>query len=48
VGLKEDAKFARFITMGALGAKLVADDLAERGHRIVELERYAMANKIRS
>src|SRR5258706_5448917 len=32
--------------MGALGAKRVADDLAKRGHRIVELERYAMANKI--
>lgn len=46
MGLKEDAKFARFITMGALGAKRVADDLNERGHRIIELERYAMANKI--
>jgi hypothetical protein len=46
VGLKEDAKFARFVTMGALGAKRVADDLNERGHRVIELERYAMANKI--
>jgi hypothetical protein len=46
VGLKEDGKFARFITMGALGAARVADDLTDRGHRIVELERYAMANKI--
>ncbi|MEU4339496.1 hypothetical protein AB0F59_33465 [Micromonospora lupini] len=46
MGLKEDAKFARYITMGALGARRVADDLTERGHRIIELERYAMANKI--
>jgi hypothetical protein len=46
MGLKEDAKFARFITMGALGAQRVAEDLERRGHRIVELERYAMANKI--
>ncbi|MER7006657.1 hypothetical protein ABT297_26940 [Dactylosporangium sp. NPDC000555] len=46
MGLKEDSKFARFITMGALGAKRVADDLTRRGHHIIELERYAMANKI--
>ena len=46
MGLKEDAKFARFITMGALGAERIANDLTERGHRIIELERYAMANKI--
>ncbi|UWZ37977.1 HEAT repeat domain-containing protein [Dactylosporangium roseum] len=32
--------------MGALGAQRVADDLAGRGHHIIELERYAMANKI--
>jgi hypothetical protein len=46
MGLKEDAKFARYITMGALGAKHVASDLTQHGHLIVELERYAMANKI--
>lgn len=46
MGLKEDAKFARFITMGAHGARYVAEDLEKQGHRIVELERYAMANKI--
>jgi hypothetical protein len=46
MGLKEDAKFARFITMGALGAHRVAEDLKPRGHQIIELERYAMANKI--
>lgn len=46
MGLKEDSKFARFITMGAFGARHVAGDLHQRGHRIIELERYAMANKI--
>jgi hypothetical protein len=46
MGLKEDSKFARFITMGAFGARRVAEDLNQRGHRIIELERYAMANKI--
>jgi len=46
MGLKEDAKFARFITMGAIGAERVASDLESRGHRMIELERYAMANKI--
>lgn len=45
MGLKEDAKFVRNITMGALGARRVAEDLSERGHEIIELERYAMANK---
>ena len=46
MGLKEDAKFARFITMGALGAQRVVEDLEPRGHQVIELERYAMANKI--
>ncbi|TFC93373.1 MULTISPECIES: HEAT repeat domain-containing protein [Cryobacterium] len=46
MGLKEDSKFARFITMGALGADRIATDLTGRGHHMVELERYAMANKI--
>jgi len=46
MGLKEDAKFARYITMGALGAQRVAEDLTLRGHHIIELERYSLANKI--
>jgi hypothetical protein len=46
VGLKEDADFARYLTMGAYGAAHVKQDLESRGHRIVELERYAMANKV--
>lgn len=46
MGLKEDADFARYLTMGAYGAAHVKQDLEARGHRIVELERYAMANKV--
>jgi len=47
VGLKEDSRFARYITMGAHGSLVVARDLHEtHGHAIVELERYAMANKL--
>ena len=47
MGFKEDADFARFVSMGAVGAAAVAFDLSEEhGHRMVELERYAMANKV--
>jgi hypothetical protein len=47
VGFKEDADFARFVSMGATGTAAVARHLRERhGHRPIELERYAMANKI--
>ncbi len=47
VGFKEDADFARFVAMGAVGAAVAADVLRERyGHRPIELERYAMANKV--
>lgn len=47
MGFKEDADFARFVSMGAVGAAAVAFDLShEHGHRMVELERYAMANKV--
>ncbi|MXV91102.1 MAG: HEAT repeat domain-containing protein [Acidimicrobiia bacterium] len=47
MGFKEDADFARFVSMGAVGAAAVAFDLSdEYGHRMVELERYAMANKV--
>jgi hypothetical protein len=44
---KRDDDFLRFITMGAAGSAAVAQFLTdEYGHRVVELERYAMANKI--
>nr|MDT0663477.1 hypothetical protein [Micromonospora sp. DSM 115978] len=46
MGFKEDADFARFLTMGAYGAAAVKADLELRGHRIIELERYALANKV--
>ena len=47
MGFKEDAQFARYVTMGAVGTAAVARDLRARyGHRPIELERYAMANKV--
>ena len=47
MGFKEDADFARFVSMGAVGAAAVAHNLsAEHDHRMIELERYAMANKV--
>ncbi len=47
MGFKEDAKFARFVAMGAVGAAVAADVLRERhGHQPIELERYATANKV--
>lgn len=47
MGFKEDADFARFVSMGAVGAAAVARRLStEHGHRMIELERYAMANKV--
>ncbi len=47
MGFKEDASFAGFVTMGAIGTAAVARDLRTRfGHRPIELERYSMANKV--
>ena len=47
VGFKEDGDFARFVAMGAVGAAATADVLRERyGHKPIEFERYAMANKV--
>ncbi|GBE20916.1 MAG TPA: HEAT repeat domain-containing protein [Actinobacteria bacterium] len=47
MGFKEDADFARFVSMGAVGTAAVADHLREKhGHYPIELERYAMANKV--
>jgi hypothetical protein len=46
VGLKEDADFARFVSMGAVATDAVRNDLKHYGHEVIELERYAMANKV--
>lgn len=46
MGFKEDVDFARFLTMGAYGAVALKRDLEGRGHQIIELERYAMGNKV--
>lgn len=47
MGFKEDADFARFVSMGAIGSAAVASHLRSRlGHQPIELERYAMANKV--
>ena len=47
MGFKEDADFARYLSMGAIGAAAVAEHLrSDLGHAPVELERYAMANKV--
>ena len=47
MGFKEDADFARFVSVGAIGTAAVADRLRDRyGHQPIELERYAMANKV--
>lgn len=46
MGFKEDADFARFLTLGAHGAVIIKRDLEQHGHDIIELERYAMGNKV--
>lgn len=47
MGFKEDADFARFVSMGAIGSAVVASHLrSQLGHQPIELERYAMANKV--
>ena len=47
MGFKEDADFARFVSVGAIGTAGVADHLRGRyGHQPIELERYAMSNKV--
>jgi hypothetical protein len=47
MGFKEDADFARFVSMGAIATDGVRQHLANAyGHRAIELERYAMANKV--
>ncbi len=47
MGFKEDADFARFVSMGAVATDAVRRHLNDvHGHRVAELERYAMANKV--
>ncbi|WP_031508698.1 HEAT repeat domain-containing protein [Streptomyces megasporus] len=47
MGFKEDADFARFLSMGVYAADAITQDLEQNhGHRIIELERYAKANKV--
>ncbi len=46
MAFKVDASFLRFLTMGALGARRVAEELQARGFQPIELERYSMSNKI--
>jgi len=46
MGFKVDSSFLRFLTMGALGARRVAEELREMGFEPIELERYGTSNKI--
>jgi HEAT repeat protein len=46
VGLKVDSSFLKFVTMGALGVRRVADLMAKVGLQVIELERYSRSNKI--
>lgn len=46
MGFKEDADFGRYLSMGAIATDAVRTDLKRYGHNIVELERFAMSNKV--
>ncbi len=46
MGFKVDTSFLRFLTMGALGVRQVAQELGNRGFEPIELERYCASNKI--
>jgi hypothetical protein len=46
MGFKVDSSFLRFLTMGALGVRKVADELKSLGFQPIELERYCASNKI--
>lgn len=47
MGFKEDADFARFVSVGAIGTAAVAGCLRNQfDHQPIELERYAMSNKV--
>lgn len=43
---KANASFFRMIALGAVGAQVVQDHLAELGHQMVELERGSLSTKI--
>ncbi len=46
MGLKVDSSFLKFVTMGALGARRVAELMKQAGLQPIELERYSRSNKI--
>lgn len=47
MALKQDEDFVRFLTIGAAGTAAVLEAFGKRhGHRAIELERYATANKL--
>ena len=46
MGLKVDSSFLRFVTMGALGTRRVAELMTKAGLQPIELERYSRSNKI--
>lgn len=47
MGFKEEADFARFLSMGVVATDAVRSHLRDvHGHQVVELERFAMANKL--
>lgn len=46
MGFKVDTSFLRFLTMGALGVRRVAEELRTQGFEPIELERYCASNKI--
>lgn len=47
MGFKEDVDFARFLSMGVVATETVRSHLRDsHGHEVVELERFAMANKL--
>jgi hypothetical protein len=46
MGFKEDADFARLVRMGVFATDAVRTDLKRYGHEVIELERFAMSNKI--
>lgn len=47
MGFKEEADFARFLSMGVVATDAVRSHLRDaHGHEVIELERFAMANKL--
>lgn len=46
MGFKTDTSFLRYLTMGALASRHVAEQLRHFGFRLIELERYSTSNKI--